>query len=253
MAEHVWGKRLGERADNLIKRAEYSRSSAARIARRLCGLVDIDYHNPYNCLIGPTKTKGRIIEKATTDYNGHIEAVSDGCRIMILFDDPRTIAKIRNKIIPGKNPSEFSTDLARTDFDFLKQPKDMFDTPKKWGYMGFLLKFQPQKKLHLYTPFEIQITHRDLQNTYYPQTHDLYETRRKQIELYENAGVHPSRWDHATLGTVQSMIEIHRDGAYETGIADYVNNWPSIESTRIMDYEDDIAALDYEPFDYSMN
>lgn len=253
MVERLWGRRLGERADNLIKRAEYSRSSAARIAHRICDMVDVDYYNPFSCLVGPIKSRGRIIEKAKTDYDGHVEAVSDGCRFMILFDDPRTIDKIRDKIIPGKNPSEFSSYLDRTDFDFLKPPKDMFDTPKKWGYMGFLLKFQPQKKLNLYTPFEIQITHRDLQNTYYPETHDLYESRRKQIELYEQAGIHPSRWDHTTLGTVQSMIEIHRDGAYETGVADYVNNWPSLDSIRILDHEDDITALDYEPFDYSMN
>jgi len=52
---------------------------------------------------------------------------------------------------------------------------------------------------------------------------------------------------------VQNMIEIHRDGAYETGVARYVNNWPSLDSIRILDHEDDITPLEYEPFDYSLN
>ena len=157
--EKQWGGHLGNRADTLIKRSQRTRTSAVKIAHIMCDLIDIDYYNTQTCLVGPTKTRGRILEKAVTDYSGHVESISDGCRLMLLFDDAKTIDKISRNIISKKNKAPFDERLKGTNFHVM-DTKDMVTTPKKWGYMGYLLKFEPEKKLNLYTPFEVQITHR---------------------------------------------------------------------------------------------
>ncbi len=213
----------------------------------MCNLIDIDYYDPSSCLIGPIKTRGRILEKAHNDYNGHIETISDGCRMMLLFDDARTIGKIHKSIIPGKNSSIFQRALQQTNFNFLQQPKDMITTPKKWGYMGFMMKFAPQKHQDTYTPFEIQITHRGLQENYYPLTHDLYESRRVLIEQYEQDQVPFEDWDEDTQNTVQNMLDLHREGAIRYGIAPYVKHWPTLVSDHLLDHEDDITPVEYGP------
>ncbi len=245
--EKQWGSHLSERADSLIKRSHRTRTSAAKIARIMCELIDVDYHNTQTCLVGPIKTKERILEKAATDYSGNIESISDGCRLMLLFDDARTIERIRRNLISGKNKSPLEKLLKGTNFHIMGSPKDMISSPKKWGYMGYMLKFEPEKKLNLYTSFEVQITHRGLKDNYFPITHDLYESKRVVIENYENDNVPIEEWDEDTRAVVQQMLDLHREGAQRYGLMPYVKSWPTLRGHDLFEIEDDIEPLDYQP------
>lgn len=246
--KHLLPSGLTDRAQWTYGHAQLTRSSARKVCEALCDIVDID--PTLNILAGPTKTPGRMVEKAIVDYGGDFNQVRDPCRFMILFDDPDTIARVRKDVVPGKNATAFERFLGeRNRFSYSRDPKDMFDTPKQWGYMGFMFNFEPANP-QKYVPFEIQMTHRDLHERIYPLTHDLYESVRPEIEEYEQEGIPFGQWDRGVQLTVMEIWSLHNEAANEIGIMPYVGQWPQIDNRALASpKEDDIAPVDYQPLE----
>ncbi len=236
---------LSERANWTYGHAQQTRSSASKVCEALCDILGIDQH--MSILAGPTKKPERMVQKAVNDYDGDFNKVRDPCRFMILFDDPDVIGRVRRDVVPGKNITAFERFLNDRDrFSYSRHPKDMFETPKQWGYMGFLLNFTP-KNPQKYVDFEIQLTHRELQENVYPASHDLYESVRVQIEEYEQNSVPFGQWDQDVQLTVMSIWSMHNQAANDLGIMPYIGNWPAIDVRALASpKEDDIGPVEYE-------
>lgn len=239
---------LEARADWTYGHAQQTRTSARKVCEALSDIIGVDPSR--DILIGPTKSRPRMVQKADIDYGGDFNKILDPCRFMILFDDPDTIERVRRDVIPGKNITPFDRHLGeRGRFSFARAPKDMFETPKQWGYMGFYLNFEPAKP-QKYVPFEIQITHRELHENVYPVTHDLYESVRTDIEQYEQDSIPFGQWDSDVQGTVMEIWRIHMGAANEFDLMPHIGNWPSIDSRDLASPKaDDIGPVDYQSLD----
>lgn len=239
-----------ERAKTRAGRANHTRTLAKQIAEAFCKTIGLDFNE--DVFIGPTKTIERILQKAKTQHGGNIESVSDGCRLMIVFNDAALVEEITDMLHlalerrrrSGNHRNEFEQALNRNDFDI--EFKDYFKKPKRWGYMGFVLKISPKGgKKHI--PFEIQITHRTLFEKYYPSTHTLYESIRENIEHYESAGTPLKNWDKFTRDKLSIMLQLHRDGATESGVENYIGKILDIDDLSDPDEsEQDITPVEYE-------
>ncbi len=246
----VLTKEFEKGIDRLLDRAQYTRTKASQIGRILCDMTDINYLDPNSFLIGETKTRERTIEKALNDYNGDISKINDPTRFMGLFDCAgKQIPKIQKLILPNnKGMSAFEKALEETKFRLI-EAKDHIQNPKKWGYMCYLLKFEPRSEAdqQKYSRFEIQITSKPMQHYVYPLTHDMYEPIRKQIENYMANQTPLYEWNEHTLKTVLQMREMHIRSAYEYDMKSFIGDLPKLEGCDIFLPEDDVPQITYAP------
>lgn len=241
--------KLVDRANWTFGHAQQTRSSAYKVCKDICELTGLNPHT--DILVGPTKTQVRMVQKAQLDYAGDFNQVLDPCRFMILFDDPDSvIPTMRRDVLPGKNQTPFESSLIeRGRFDYGRTPKDMFETPKQWGYMGFLMNFNPRNP-QKHVPFEIQMTHRDLHEGVYPDTHEKYEEIRAAIEYYEKEKLPFGKWDSAVRVTVMDIWNSHMTSAEELGLMPHIGTWPLLDARSFAPLsKDDITPVDYRQYD----
>jgi ppGpp synthetase/RelA/SpoT-type nucleotidyltranferase len=202
----------------LIGQAQVARSPAERYAREVCREIGLD--DPANHIVmGPTKELGRILEKAASQCSGNIRDVTDICRLTIVCDDAKTLAKARKLFFEGRSSDFHDRMEERSGVVFRSQPKDYMTAPKRWGYMALYLRMQADLGQGRAIPFELQITHRGLWHHCYPETHRLYESIRGDIEAVEAKGRRiPEDLSKEAQGVLAQILDIHRSGAESYGL-----------------------------------
>jgi len=228
-----WGRSTVDEAEHLRGHAQLARSNAHKYAADLCRELGID--DPQNHIVmGPTKDLKRILEKAASQCGGRVRDITDICRLTIVCDDPRTLAKARKLFFEGRG-RDFHDDMAeRSGVTFHTEPKDYISQPKRWGYMAIYLRMQADLGGGRTLPFELQITHRGMYNHAYPQTHKLYESIREEMEIVEAKGgrVPDDLSDHAK-DVLSEILDIHRDGAKQYGLLPLVSGaFPQLNKSK---------------------
>lgn len=177
-------KKAARRWETKVRHGEQARSSLRRYAEALCKEMDIDPDVAIE--MGPVKSLKRIFEKAATKYSEEIQKISDICRCRIYFNNAEQIKKLRKIFGPGKNSHPFHQKWLEQGTE-LYAFKDYFARPKAHGYVGINIKIDIDIGKGRHVPCEIQIWHRDMQNTY-KLSIDLYEKIRKVTDVMNAEG-----------------------------------------------------------------
>ncbi len=212
----------------LIKRSEQARSQLCRYARALCYELGLD---PNLAIVeGPVKTLKRVFEKAANKYNGDISQVPDLCRLRILFDDPKQIETFRKIFGPGKNSHPFHERMEKKNYYLASKEnpeiddiEDFFEWPKAHGYVGINLNVVIYlNKYPEPIPCEIQIQHKNMQDTY-EASRVLYKKMRPLTDKLDG-GLELGPDETEKLESLRKEnIELFRKALIDLDLLDLVN------------------------------
>lgn len=185
------------------------------------GITDPENH----VVTGPTKELSRILEKAASQCGGNVRGVTDICRLTIVCDDPKTLARARQLFFEGRGADFHDRMEERSGVRFHTAPKDYISQPKRWGYMALYLRMKADTGHGRSLPFELQITHRGMWNHAYPASHKLYESIRKEIEAVEaEGGSIPKGLSDNAKDVLCKILDLHREGALQYGMMPLVKS-----------------------------
>ncbi len=199
----------GQSPERIQKNSQRIQSEAEKFARNLIKhatkMDDGDIANHNMVQLGSIKTIEAILRKAHNDYDGDLSQVADGCRLQILTDDARNDEKIfallekeykhaqrkhdpdstkRNDSFKFNDKIRYLAHRNNDDVKELVEFKDHVSKPKKWGWMGTMVKLEVNIGKGYYVPFEIQMFPKAMKEAY-DESHKLYSLIKSDVEDWE--------------------------------------------------------------------
>lgn len=126
---------LQKNAEIVVKNSEQARSTLHKFADLWCKNSKAKLDPDNAVVMGPTKTKDRIIEKAVARYDGDVFQVSDGCRNRILIDDPAQVKMMKAAV----HSPQFISNCASKGIK-ITSVEDLFEKPTATGYRALVVK-----------------------------------------------------------------------------------------------------------------
>ncbi len=165
-------------ARDLMEDAAVASELAMPYARRIAKELGL---NPETAVVkGPIKKLDRIFEKAIGKLNGQLEQVPDVGRLRILIEGPEQVLALRRMFLDQRRSF---TVMHPTNEVTVNEFEDFFWAPSKTGRVAIHLGLDVNLSGSRRVPFEIQIIHRDMQETE-QFTHDNYQ---KSCEIERKA------------------------------------------------------------------
>jgi hypothetical protein len=205
---------LQKNAEVVVKNSKLAQTTLHKFGDLWCKASKAKLDPANSVVMGPPKTRDRIVEKAVARYEGDVFQVSDGCRNRILIDDPSQVKQLKDVIT---RPSFLENCLAKGIT--VTSVEDFFEYPTVTRYRALVVKTEINLGKGRTQKAETVVMPRGWVEEY-EKTHKYLEDSRSLLDLAKAQQREPTAHEVSVIDKHnREAIEIHEYLAETDGYA----------------------------------